>query len=271
MFQPVIPFGGFAGWSFLNRTLPVQQKAFDNDQVVARDVAYFEENIGSITNAKDLVADRTLLKVALGAFGLGDDINNKFFIEKILDDGTLSNDALSNKLSDKRYNKLAKAFGFGDFPIANTQLSDFSEKITAAYKNQQFEVAVGEQNENLRLALGVRREISELAGKNLQEDTKWFTVMGNPPLRKVFETAFNLPQSFATLDLDTQLKTFKEKTQNAFGDSGVSQFSSEDKQEDLIRLFLIRSDAQAFNLATNSSQTALTMLQNMPRPNYSLF
>ena len=88
-FQPVIPFGGMAGWSFLQRTQTSQQEAFEASPVLQRDTEYFAENIGNITSAKELVADYRMLKVALGAFGLDEDIGSKFFIEKILDEGAI--------------------------------------------------------------------------------------------------------------------------------------------------------------------------------------
>ncbi|HBQ37085.1 MAG TPA: flagellar protein [Rhodobacteraceae bacterium] len=262
MFQPVVPFGGFAGWSFLNRTIDNQKDAYAKSPEVARETKYFEDNIGKIKTAEDLVSNRRLLKVALEAFGLGDDINNKFFIRKVLEDGTLTNDALANKLSDKRYLKFSQAFGFGDFSVPSTTLSDFGSKITSAFKERQFETAIGNQNENFRLALGIDRELTEIAGKDLAEDTMWFTIMGNPPMRKVFETAFNLPKSFGTLDLDKQLETFKDKARSAFGDDGIKQFATPEKQEDLTRLFLLRADIQALNINTSGSHTALTLLQN---------
>ncbi len=262
MFQPVVPFGGFAGWSFLTRTIESQKDAHAKSPEVDRQVKYFEENISKIKTAEDLVSNYTMLKVALGAFGLGDDINNKFFIRKVLEDGTINDDALANKLSDKRYLEMSKAFGFGDFAAPNTSLSDFATKITASFKERQFEVAVGNQNENFRLALGLNRDLSEIAGKDIAEDTMWFSVMGNPPLRKVFETAFNLPRSFGALDLDKQLETFKDKARAAFGDEGIKQFATEEKQEDLTRLFLLRADIQALNVNTDGSHMALMLLQN---------
>jgi len=271
MFQPVVPFGGFAGWSFLTRTMDNQKEAYAKSPEVAREVEYFKENISKVQTAEDLVADRTLLKVALEAFGLGDDIDNKFFIRKVLEDGTLTDDALANKLSDKRYLKMSQAFGFGDFSVPSTALSDFGTKITSAFKERDFEAAVGDQNEDFRLAMGIERELSDIAGKDLSEDTLWFTVMGNPPLRKVFETAFNLPTSFGALDLDKQLETFKDKSRSAFGESGIKQFAAAEKQEDLTRLFLLRRDVQALNVDTGGAQIALTLLQNIGNNSGSLF
>lgn len=262
MFQPIVPLGGFAGWSFLTRTLESQKETHANSAEVAREVAYFKENISKIQTAEDLVADYTLLKVALEAFGLGDDINSKFFIRKVLEDGTLSDDALSNKLSDKRYLEFSKAFGFGDFSVPSTVLSDFGDKITSAYTERKFEVAVGDQNADFRLALGLGRDLSEIAGKDLKEDTLWFTIMGNEPLRAVFETAFNLPEAFGALDLDKQLETFKEKAESIFGDSGIKQFTSEEKIDELTRLFLLRADIKSLGTGLTSSENALILLRN---------
>lgn len=262
MFQPIVPLSGFAGWSFLTRTLESQKEIHANSAEIAREVNYFKENISKVESAEDLLSDHTLLKVALGAFGLDDDINSKFFIRKVLEDGTSSDDALANKLSDERYLEFSQAFGFGDDSPPNTTQSDFGDTITSAYTDLQFEVAVGDQNEDFRLALGVGRDISELAEKDLEEDTLWFSVMGSEPLRQVFETAFNLPEAFGSLDLDQQLKTFKEKAQSVFGDSGIKQFASEEKQNELTRLFLLRADIQSLGTGLTSSQAALTLLQS---------
>ncbi len=264
-FRPVIPFGGMAGWAFLQRTRASQQAAFDKAPEIRRDTDYFAENIGSITTAQELVSDYRLLKVALGAFGLDDDIDNRFFIRKILEEGTIDPDSLANKMSDKRYLEFSKAFGFGDFPTPNTQLSDFADSVLDAYKTRQFEVAVGEQDNDLRLAMTLERDLSAILEKNTTDDGRWFSVMGNPPLRKIFETALGLPASFGTLDLDLQLSGFRERARAVFGNGEVSQFSDPEKMGELNRLFLVRSQINAGNGALSSGSIALTLLQNLPR------
>lgn len=264
-FQPVIPFGGFAGWRFLGRTLEVQKTAFDQAPQMARDIDYFSENIGKVTSAEALVADRRLLGVALGAFGLDSDIDNRFFIRKVLEDGTLESDALANRLADKSYLKLSKAFGFGDFDTPNTQLSDFPGKIIEAYKTRQFEIAVGDQNDDMRLALNVQRELGELAQTDAGNDTKWYSVMGSEPLRQVFETALGLPSSFATLDIDHQLDVFRDKAGRVFGDGEIGQFSDPEKMDELVRLFLARSEINGISASLSSGSIALSLLQSASR------
>lgn len=260
-YAPVLPIGGYAGWTFLKRTLPAQKAAFEAASTLKRDEDYFRAKIGTIKTADQLVADRRLLGVALGAFGLDADINNKFFIKKVLQDGTLNTGALSTKLADKQYQAFSAAFGFGDYKIPRTQLSDFADKILTAYKTRQFETAVGDQNGDMRLAMNAERELATLAKRTISEDTKWYTVMGSAPLRQVFEKAFGLPSSFAAIDLDQQLDTFKKKAAQFFGDSSIKQFANTDKMDGLVRQFMVRSDTSASLSPNARGMGALQLLQ----------
>ena len=86
--------------------------------------------------------------------------------------------------------------------------------------------------------------------------------MGSTSLRTVFETALGLPRSFATIDLDQQLEVFKSKTQSAFGESSVSQFTeSENRDELLRRFFALGQIGDVQSASVSSASAALTMLQ----------
>ena len=140
-FQPVIVGSGLVGWQFLQSTGDRQREVFDRSSALTRDTDYFEANIGKIGSAEALVDDRRLLRVALGAFGLQDDIDNRFFIEKILAEGVSSPDALANKLTDERYKELARAFGFDSQFGPRTTRTGFGAEIVAKFRVQEFEVA----------------------------------------------------------------------------------------------------------------------------------
>ena len=113
-FQPIVPLAGIAGWRFLERTQASQQAAFEKGPELQRDIAYFQEKIGEVASAADLVADRRLLKVALGAFGLEERDRQEGLHPQ--DPGGRHHDpaALANRLTDKSWSKLTAAFGFGD-------------------------------------------------------------------------------------------------------------------------------------------------------------
>ena len=260
-YAPVLPSGGYTGWTFLKRTMAQQTKAFNAQPSLQRDEAYFRSKIGSVKTAEQLVNDPRLLRIALGAFGLEADFGNKFFIRKILEDGTLKPDSLANKLTNKQYQKFSNAFGFGNFKTPRTQLSDFADKILLPYKEQQFSVAVGTQDPDLRLALNAERELPELARSSASSLSKWYTVLGNPPLRAVFERAFGLPASFAAIDIDKQVVTLQSRTAAMFGSSDFAQFSKPENLEKMVRQFLVRTDLMASNSALSAGQVALTLLQ----------
>ncbi|MBN2906221.1 MAG: DUF1217 domain-containing protein [Rhodobacteraceae bacterium] len=258
-FQPVLPMGGYVGWRFLERTMERQQTAHDQSPALVRDLDYFAEKIGSIDSAEALVADRRLLKVALGAFGLQDDISNTFFIRKVLAEGAVAPDALANKLADKSYLNMAEAFGFGGNAPPGTQTEGFADKIATAYRARSFEVAVGEQDESMRLALNLERELATLAARDIGDEAQWFSVMGSEPLRQVFDTAFGLPDAFAALDLDRQLEVYRHRAEAMFGDTTLAQFNDPERREALVKTFLLRAEA-ASGGSYSPAQTALTLL-----------
>ncbi|WP_121061445.1 DUF1217 domain-containing protein [Chachezhania antarctica] len=261
-FQPVIPIGGIAGWRFLERTRESQFDTFTKGAQLERDSDYFAETIGKVTSAEDLIADRRLLNVALGAFGLQDDINNKAFIQKILEDGTEADDALANRLADERYKKLSEAFGFGPSGTVTTGDSAAMADIVDKYQVQEFETAVGNQNDSMRIAMYAEREVADIAIDDMSENAKWFTLLGQPPLKKFFETALGLPSAVGKLDLDRQLEIFKDKTLAVTGSSDVSQFTDPKVMEDLTMRYLARAQIEEFNANFNPAANALFLIQS---------
>ncbi|HRO11248.1 DUF1217 domain-containing protein [Amaricoccus sp.] len=259
-FQPVVPLGGIAGWRFLERTQASQQASFEKGAELQRDIAYFQEKIGGIGSAADLVADRRLLKVALGAFGLEGEIDKKAFIRKIMDEGTTDPAALANRMTDKSWYKLAEAFGFGDAGGAKTGDVGFAAKIVAAYKTRAFEVAVGDADNNMRLAMNFRREIAELAQG---EGGSWYSLLGSKPLREVVEKAFGLPTAFGQIDIDQQREILRDKASALFGSDSLAVFQDAANVEKVINRFLARAQIEEGVSSTSPGAAALTLLQSM--------
>lgn len=258
-FSVLLPSTGYLGWKYLQLSAGSQIERLSADAEVTRDEAHFRKRIGSINSAEELVADRQILKVALGAFGLSEDLPNRYFIKKVLEEGTLSEGALATRLADKTYAALSSEFGFGDYDTPRTKLSDFADRIIEKYRAQRFEEAVGEQNESLRLALNADRELAAIATKSASADTKWYSIIGNSAVRVVFETAFGLPTSFGTIDLDQQLSILKQRSEGLLGSSDPSGFSDEGTRESLIRRFLVLDEIAALR-ATQAQGGALQML-----------
>ncbi|MEM9809760.1 MAG: DUF1217 domain-containing protein [Pseudomonadota bacterium] len=65
----------------------VDRETIEPRSAIARETAYFEANIAKVSTGKELVRDDRLYQYALTAFGLTDQVNNKEFIENVLDQG----------------------------------------------------------------------------------------------------------------------------------------------------------------------------------------
>lgn len=261
MFQPVIPMAGLAGWRFLQRTYDAQFEVFGKSSTLQRDTAYFAEKISGVTSAEQLVSDRRLLGVALGAFGLQDDINNRYFIQKVLQEGTASNDALAVRLSDPRYRALSDVFGFGPADAPRVAEPGFAEDIVNRYRQGNFEAATGNQSNAMRIALYAERVLPELAVREVSTDTKWFTIMGDPPMRSLFEKALNLPGSIGQLDIDQQLGIFKDKAADVFGSDDLAIFADSGVVQDAIDRFILRDQIENTGASLSGNAIALTLLQ----------
>lgn len=263
MYQPAVFATGLAGFKLFERTVPRQLEAFGSSAEIKRDIAYFAENIAGAVTPEDLITDRRLLKVALSAFGLGEEINKRALIRKVLEGGSQSREALANRMSDPRWRAFAEAFGYGDSGGARTGKPGFAASITDRYRVRAFEEAVGVKDENFRLALNFRREAAEIAASPTADRNGWLKMLGQPPLRAVMEGALGLPRSLALLDVDRQVEIVRDKAREAFGSSSPGVFSRPEAVETAIRNFFARADlASGAISAAAPGATALALLSS---------
>lgn len=252
--------GGIAGWNILKRTSATQKQIIANDVSVKRANTYFRENISKAQSAGDLVKDYRLLSVALGAFGLESDIRNRALIQKVLESDITDRSSLVNRLSDKRYLRLAEAFGYGA-GTPKVASDGFGDDVATRFIDRELERRVGQTDEDMRLALNARRELAAMAGRDSSDKTLWFEILGNQPLRKVFETAFGLDsKSFGKLPVDRQHNMLMERAEKMLGSSSFKTFADEARTEKLVRNFLVRAQVQMSSPAQNAYSAALTLL-----------
>jgi hypothetical protein len=259
-FSPVLPLGGVAGWSLLQRVEAGQREAFERRPDVARLASAFEARIGEIGSAAELVADRRLLQVALGAFGLDEEIDKRAFVRRALESDPADPRSFANRLVDARYRRFAAAFGFGALGGPETGRPGFGKEIADAFRERAFEIAVGESDPSLRLALNARRELAAYAAGRDPEGAGWFSLLGDRPVRRVVETALGLPPSFGQLDVDRQRDELRARVRAEFGQGSLAVFSDPGAVEEIIRRFLVRETAAAGPSASAPGATALQLL-----------
>lgn len=268
-FTPAIPLSGLAGLRFLERTGDAQRAVHAQSPEIQRNIAYFTENIGNVSSAEELVADRKLLTVVLGSYGLSDEIDKKAFIRRILDDGVDTPGTLGSRLNNQSYIQMARDLRL-DTNLPRTGSSTIQNKIVSNYLEQSFEVSVGEQSESLRLALDFKRRAGELSERG------WFAFMGDSPARAVLQTALNLPSDVAALDIDKQKELFEERALRVLGSKDANIFSDPAIVDKLVSRYVVLDDAASGPTASTRGAVALTLLSNItsgfgPSASQSLF
>jgi hypothetical protein len=94
---------------------------------VARETAYFQANIGSVTSIDAFLGDRRLYSYAMKAFGLEDMTYAKAFMRKVLTEGTDTRASFANRLADDRYVAFARAFDFAQGASATGRAGTITE------------------------------------------------------------------------------------------------------------------------------------------------
>ncbi len=139
----------------------------------------------------------------MAAYGLDSTTEDMEFIEKILDGGTRDPDSPANQTDDVRYQAFVAAFDFEGMGETATTFSRAQQPAVDKYLRQTLEENAGDQNEGVRLALYFERK-----GPTL---TSFYEVLADPALARVVRTALSLPDSFASADIDKQVKLFEQK------------------------------------------------------------
>jgi hypothetical protein len=157
--------------------------------------AYYEANIGSVQSIQDLVGNYRLLSYALNAYGLGDQINAKGLITKVLEGGVSNPKSLANTLPNSQWKAFAAAFNFVDSGATAPASASAVQTTTSDYVEQQLESDQGNQDVGVQLALYFQRVAPTV--------TSEYGILADPNLLQVAATIMGLPPS-AAADLQPQ-------------------------------------------------------------------
>lgn len=263
-FAPVLLGTGYAGWRALKATLPQQQQAFARSAETRRELSAFAAAIPKIADPGDFVGSYAAMRVGLQAFGLQDDMSNRFFLRRVLSEGVDAPDALANRLQDTRYRRFAEAFSPAKLALGIPGLSGNVATVTEKYLRAGLEQAIGAQDPDMRLALAFEHDLPELTQETASPRAAWYGVLASPSLSSVFRTVFGLPEAFARLDIDRQHEVFQTKAKALFGTADLAALSTPDQVESIIQRFMVRKQMQT-SQSTSASAVALTLVQQIPR------
>ena len=163
---------------------------------VAREVAYYRENISNISSLDEFMADDRLFRFAANAYGLGDMAYAKAFLRKVLEEGIDSRDSFANRLTDRRYKEFATVFNFERYGSTTTAFTRTQQGTIDRYIQQELEVSAGQSNEAVRLALYFERRSADISSA--------YELLGDPALLRVAQVLSGLPSNSSAMDLDKQ-------------------------------------------------------------------
>ena len=183
----------------VSQNLSRYQAMTATEPAVKTATAYFEDNIGSVKSIQDLVGNYRLLSYALDAYGLGDQINAKGLITKVLEGGVSNSKSLANTLPDSRWKAFAAAFNFVDSGATSPSSAGAVSTTTSDYIEQQLESNQGDQDVGVQLALYFQRVAPTV--------TSEYGIFADSNLLQVAATIMGLSPSAAA---DLQPKTLSE-------------------------------------------------------------
>jgi hypothetical protein len=168
----------------IQNNLARYQKMVGNEGSVKTATAYYAANIGNVKSIKDLVGNYRLLSYALTAYGLGDQVNNKALVTKVLEGGYTSSKALANTLSNPNWKKFAQAFDFLGSGASSISTPTALATTEAAYTEQTLEGQQGQQDVGVQLALYFNRVAPTV--------TSAYSILGDKNLLEAFQTTFGI-------------------------------------------------------------------------------
>ncbi len=179
----------------VSQNLPRYQAMTAAEPAVKTATAYYEANIGSVKSIGDLVGNYRLLSYALNAYGLGDQINAKGLITKVLEGGVSNPKSLANTLPNSQWKAFAAAFNFVDSGATPPSSTSTVKTTTSDYVEQQLESDQGDQDVGVQLALYFQRVAPTV--------TNEYGILADPNLLQVAATIMGLPPT-AAADLQPQ-------------------------------------------------------------------
>ena len=192
------------------------------------------------------MADKRLLSFALSSYGLNPATEKPEVVRQMLEGGVSDPASPANKLTDKRYAAFVSAFNFTDRGEKATTFANAQQPAVDKYMRQTLEENAGKDNEGVRLALYFERKAPTL--------TSFYQVLADPALAKVVRTLLSLPDSFATANVDKQVKLFESKLD-------IKDLSDPEALGKLMTRF---TSLWEVSNATSSAQTSVSVLFAQP-------
>lgn len=168
----------------------------------------YQEKIQSIGTVSELLADREVLDVVIGAFGFDPEEVTDDFLKQAFGSDLSDSKSFVNQQTDSRWAELVASFNFdAEGNLTRETMGTIQQRgevmeTVNKYLRQTLEEAEGESNEAVRLALYFQR-----AAPNV---TDAYGLIADDALMAVFRTTFGYSDEFSNMDVDQQARIIED-------------------------------------------------------------
>ncbi|MDO9415704.1 DUF1217 domain-containing protein [Pararhizobium sp.] len=175
----------YINYNLVTRDMKNSLSRIAQDTLVAREAAYYKENIGNITSVEDFLDDYRLYSYAMKAHGLEDMTYAKAFMKKVLESDLSDDNSYANLLTDDRYRNFASSFSF-------------SESTAVVQTEAQEDAVIGLYSQSLANADDAVRSDTAYFNAMIDKVTNVDQLWGNERLRNYVYQAFGLESRYTS-------------------------------------------------------------------------
>lgn len=229
-----------AALSLIKNKRDMIETSIQKEVINAREISAFRERISSIGSVDELVEDYEVYSFVMKAFDLEDQMFGKAMVKKILKGDIDDKSALVNTLNNGKFKPLYNSLGFTDGGTVNENFSDpdWIESMVDRYTDQRLINSQMNDNEIAGYVLHFQQKVDGV--KN------WYNVLSDPKLQEFFFTAYNIPDSVKSADIDAQARTLEKRLD-------ITTLSDPAVQQKLEKRYVALAEAAkaSENLSTN--------------------
>lgn len=204
--------------------------------------SYYQENIQAVETVDDLLSDRGIIDVVIGAFGLDETVSDDF-LKQIFDSDLSDPKSFVNQQSSNKWAELLASFNFdseGNLTretLGTVQQRGETLETVNLYMRQTLEENEGESSEAVRLALYFERTAPTI--------TDAYGIIADEALTEVFRTIFGYTDDFSNMDVDAQAKVINSQLE-------LSDLQDPKKLQRLIERYTAMYDTENANYDTTA-------------------
>ncbi|CAN1547290.1 Protein of unknown function DUF1217 [Rhabdaerophilaceae bacterium] len=172
------------------RTLTAEVRAsgaekMAKDGVVKADIAYFRAKVAKIATPDEFLKDYRLLKFALAAYNLEDQLQYPARIKAIMKDDPTDPTSLVRRMTSAGYREINAAFDFFSKGVTKLKDASFVDEVVKKFTVSRYEQSLGAINPELSDAVYFERKIGAVRNG--------YEIIGDPILFDVVKTALSVP------------------------------------------------------------------------------